>query len=247
MEGSATVAVLPRTCTAFRDPALDVLWREATIPRVLIYVKAQDLWEKKDEDEEHRQDRLILEGGWPPKPPSNMRQFWHTTVACVWVFFGGQDLGNFLRNRAATVAIWGWVLGLAGGGDLGWGQGEAAAVAATFFLGGVPLVPTKSNEKKIGEGGQSAATAAHPCHLPPLPRLVLAGSQKISDLDSAAAVATANLIQNRPINPPATVAAQYWAISSAATAAALKLTPKPAATVAADRVDLVQRMYHKKQ
>ncbi|KAJ7253113.1 hypothetical protein C8J57DRAFT_1237468 [Mycena rebaudengoi] len=170
-----------------------------------------------------------------------MRQFWHTTVACVWVFFWGRDLGNFLRNRAAAVAIWGWVLGLAGGGDLGWGQGEAAAVAATFFWGGYKI-PTKSNEKKIGEGGQSAATAAHPRHLPPLPRLVLAGSQKISDLDSAAAVATANLIQNRPINPPATVAAQYWAISSAATAAALKLTPKPAATVAADQVDLVQRI-----
>jgi hypothetical protein len=36
-----TLAVLPRTFEN-RDPALDVLWREATIPRVLIYVTAQD-------------------------------------------------------------------------------------------------------------------------------------------------------------------------------------------------------------
>ncbi|KAF7339028.1 hypothetical protein MVEN_01979000 [Mycena venus] len=54
-----TLAVLARTCTTFRDPALDVLWRSATIPRVLIYATAQDLWEKKEEDDEHPQVRLL--------------------------------------------------------------------------------------------------------------------------------------------------------------------------------------------
>ncbi|KAJ7223622.1 hypothetical protein C8J57DRAFT_1591674 [Mycena rebaudengoi] len=105
--------------------------------------------------------------------------------------------------------------------------------------GHLGVVPTKGSEKKIREGGRSATTAAHSHHLPPLSCLVLAGSQKISDLDSAAAVATMSLIQ--PISPPATVAAQYWAITSPAMAAAQKLTPKPAATTAAGRVDLVQR------
>ncbi|KAJ7256403.1 hypothetical protein C8J57DRAFT_1235777 [Mycena rebaudengoi] len=60
----------------------------------------------------------------------------------------------------------------------------------------VPLVPIKSNEKKIGEGGWSAMTAAHPRHLPPLPHLVLAGSQKNSDPNGAAMAATTSLIQH---------------------------------------------------
>ncbi|KAJ7020164.1 hypothetical protein C8F04DRAFT_134610 [Mycena alexandri] len=43
---------LARTSTIFRDPALDVLWFNITVPRLLIYSMPPDLWEKVDDVED---------------------------------------------------------------------------------------------------------------------------------------------------------------------------------------------------
>ncbi|KAJ6534140.1 hypothetical protein B0H19DRAFT_1271881 [Mycena capillaripes] len=47
-EARHTLAVLVRTCIAFHDPALDILWRSASVPRVLIYALPTDLWNRED-------------------------------------------------------------------------------------------------------------------------------------------------------------------------------------------------------